>query len=243
MAEIFLLEEKFKKNDILEKKIGYHFKEKNLLVQALTHSSFINENGSSGLKDYERFEYLGDAVIGLIVSEFSFKKFDHYSEGGLSKLRSRLVSETNLAEIARTIDLGSFLLLGKGEELTNGRDKNSILANSLEALFGAVFLDGGYKKACSAFFRITKSMDITAKLSDDKDYKSKLQEILQEKIGKIPTYKVISESGPGHSKTFEVGVCLNRKILERGKGKSKKEAEQKAAKRVLKKIEKEDFHF
>ena len=239
---MYLGEERIEEVDILQATIQYRFNDINLLTQALTHSSYINENGS-GLKDYERFEFLGDAVIDLIVSDYSLKEFDDFSEGDLSKLRSRLVSEANLAYLARTIDLGRFLLLGRGEELTDGRNKDSILACSLEALFGAIFLDSGYHEASEAFLKIIKKADVESKIFDDQDYKSKLQEFLQGKQGKIPTYRVLKEEGPGHSKIFEIGVYVNKKILEKGTGKNKKEAEQKAAKRALKRIEKEDFDF
>lgn len=237
-----LEEKRVEELDTLQKEIRYRFRDINLLNQALTHSSFINENSNS-LKDYEKFEFLGDAVIELIVSEYSFKEFDSFSEGELSKFRSRLVSESNLAEIARRIDLGKFLLLGKGEERTDGRNKDSILASSLEALFGAIFLDSDYKKTCSVFLRIIENIDVNSRVLKDKDYKSKLQELFQEKVGRLPIYKVIDEHGPDHSKTFTIGIYLNRKILERGKGRSKKGAEQSAAKVLLEKIKKEGFHF
>ncbi|HUU49344.1 MAG TPA: ribonuclease III [Nitrospinota bacterium] len=242
MNMVSLGNRRIKDLDIVQKKIKYKFKNIDLLNQALTHSSFINEN-SKEFKDYEKFEFLGDAVIGLIVSEYSLREFDNFSEGELSKFRSRLVSKANLANLAQTIDLGKFLLLGKGEERTNGRDKYSILASSLEALFGAIFLDSGYKKTSSVFLKFLKNTDISSKFFDDRDYKSKLQELFQEKMGKRPVYKVVDEYGPDHSKTFEIGICINKKILERAKGRSKKEAEQNAAKMVLRKVKKEGFNF
>jgi len=219
--------------NLLEKRLGYVFDEINLLNISLTHKSYANEN-SGRLKNNERFEFLGDSVLDLIVSEHMLKEYPKYSEGRLSKIRAGVVNEGCLAEIAGVINLGAYLLLGKGEDQSGGREKSSILANAFEALAGGVFLDGGIEKASSVFLPyLDKKIIAFAGNGHLKDFKSELQEFTQIKRGCIPSYTIIKESGPDHEKLFEVAVMIDEECLGEGNGRTKKEAEQKAAKMAL----------
>lgn len=216
----------------IQQRIAYAFKNEELLEQALTHKSYANEN--RGPSHNERMEFLGDAVLNLVVSEYLMKSCPDSTEGDLSRLRAAVVSEPALAKVARVIGLGNFLLLGKGEEQTGGRDKDSLLADSLEALIAAVYLDAGIGATEAFIFRffddvIRKSCTLRVSL----DYKTELQELCQERLKQLPEYRVISESGPDHRKQFEVELSLKGKVHGRGTGKSKKEAEQRAAKEAL----------
>ncbi|MGV7221325.1 MAG: ribonuclease III [Nitrospinales bacterium] len=218
---------------MLEKKIGYVFKEKKLLNKSLTHKSYANEN-TGGLKNNERFEFLGDSVLDLLVSEHMLKEYPQYAEGRLSKIRAAVVNEGCLADIAGGINLGEYLLLGKGEGLSGGRDKNSILANAFEALAGGVFLDGGLEKAATVFLPYLKSKILTFTGNGHfKDFKSELQEFTQVSRGCIPSYIITRESGPDHEKIFEVEVMIGNERMGEGSGRTKKEAEQMAAKFAL----------
>ena len=217
----------------IEKKLSYHFKTKALLAEALRHSSFVNEQPETDLRDNERFEFLGDAVLNLIVGHILMERYPDLKEGDLSRTRANLVNETQLAKMARGIDLGSHLQLGKGEIQTNGMNKNSILAGAYEALIAALYLDGGFKRT----FQIIKNtfahvIDQVYSASDSYDYKSRLQEWVQEKHGAIPNYKVVDEKGPDHDKTFWVSVKVFG-IEAQGNGKNKKAAEQDAARNAL----------
>ena len=211
----------------LEKNIGYHFRDKNLLKAAVTHSSFANEN-RGGLAYNERLEFLGDAVLQLITSEKLFKENPDMPEGRMSKQRAALVCEDALAGYSHEISLGDFMLLGKGEEATGGRNRPSILADAFEALIGAIFLDGGMDNA-KRFVR--RFLDVAH--TSLKDYKTLLQEIIQKNPGERLSYVVIGESGPDHDKVFNVEVHLNSNVIGKGTGKSKKQAEQAAAKEAL----------
>lgn len=228
-----LLPERIDQLSELEKKLDYVFKDKNLLNKALTHKSYVNEKVES-LKNNERFEFLGDSVLDLIVGEHLVRNYPEYSEGRLSKIRASVVNEACLAEIAKLLNLGEYLLLGKGEDLSGGRQKSSILANSFEAVAGGVFSDSNLETASRVFWPCLR--DKVADYGDThqfKDFKSELQEFTQMDRGCVPLYKIIDEEGPDHEKIFEVEVEVDRKVMGRGKGKTKKEAEQTAAKAAL----------
>ena len=223
----------------IEKKIVYEFRSKELLDEALRHSSFVNEQPDADLRDNERFEFLGDAVLILIVGHILMERYPNVNEGDLSRTRANLVNESQLAIIARAIDLGAFIRLGKGEIQTNGRDKNSILAGAFEALIAAVYLDGGFKTA----FKIIENnfvplLDSVNSAIDSYDYKSQLQEWVQEEQGAMPYYKVVREEGPDHDKTFWISVKVFD-VESDGQGKNKKMAEQDAAKKALEILKKE----
>jgi len=220
----------------IEQKLGYQFNSRDLLEEALRHSSYVNEQPDSELRDNERFEFLGDAVLNLIVGHILMERYPDLKEGDLSRTRANLVNENHLAIMARSIDLGAALLLGKGEIQTNGIEKNSILAGAFEALMAAVYLDGGFKAA----FKIIENnfvpfLDKIYPTIDNYDYKSRLQEWVQEKHGSIPGYQVVREEGPDHAKTFWVSVKVFD-IETEGTGKSKKAAEQDAARKALEKL-------
>jgi len=223
-----------KKYKDFEKLISVKFKNKDLLDQAFVHKSYVNE--SCEHKEHnERLEFLGDAVLELVVTEFLFS---HYNkpEGELTNFRSALVRGANLAEIAKKLNLGQYLHLGKGEEKSGGRQKGYILANAVEALIGAIFLDQGYKK-CHEFitkFIVSYLGEILEK-GLDVDPKSRLQEISQSKFNVTPCYKLISESGPDHSKVFVMGVFVGEEKFGEGTGSSKQQAEQNAAAAAMKK--------
>lgn len=211
----------------LEKNIGYHFRDKNLLKTAVTHSSFANEN-RGGLAYNERLEFLGDAVLQLITSEKLFKENPDMPEGRMSKQRAALVCEDALAGYSKEIHLGDFMLLGKGEEATGGRNRPSILADAFEALIGAIFLDGGMDNAKRFVLHFLDAAHLSLK-----DYKTLLQEIIQKNPGERLSYVTTGESGPDHDKMFNVEVHLNSNVIGKGTGKSKKQAEQAAAKEAL----------
>lgn len=218
-----------------QKQINYSFNDGKLLITALTHTSFANENDIPHYDNNQRLEFLGDAVLDLVVSEELFKKFPTYPEGDLTKIRAMVVCESKLAEKAKMINLGEHLLLGRGEEATGGRNRTSVLADAFEALIGAIYLDGGYENV-RRFIRnhlIDDALKI-GKEKDFKDYKTALQELVQNDYKQQLEYKVCREEGPDHEKVFYISVNLDGKELGRGKGRSKKEAEQMAAKEALK---------
>lgn len=216
----------------LEKRINYKFKNKSYLMEALTHSSFANER-HSGSKCNERLEFLGDAVLSIISARFLFDKHPDMPEGELSKLRSSLVCTESLSDFARKIDLGSALFLGKGETNTGGADRNSILENAFEALIAAIYLDGGME--CAEQFVLPFLVDALENHHINfKDYKTTLQEVVQQNPDESVNYVLVGEKGPDHNKLFLVEVRLNSNIIGRGEGKSKKLAEQAAAKEALK---------
>ena len=211
----------------LEKNIGYTFKDKGLLKAAMTHSSYANEN-KGNIPYNERLEFLGDAVLQLITSEKLFRESSHMAEGKMSKQRAALVCEDALAGYSAEIQLGQFLLLGKGEEASGGRNRPSILADAFEALIGAMFLDGGMDVAKKFVLRFVDAAHLSLQ-----DYKTLLQEIIQKNPGERLSYIVSGEHGPDHDKSFEVQVHLNSNVIGKGTGKSKKQAEQAAAKEAL----------
>ncbi len=223
----------------IEQRLQYEFKDKNLLQEALRHSSFVNELAETQLRDNERLEFLGDAVLNLSVGHILMHRYPDLKEGDLSRSRANLVNEYRLAKMARSFDLGSYLQLGKGEIQTQGREKDSILADTFEALMAAVYLDGGFETAYriieTNFKPLIEHLQADAK---NQDYKSQLQEKVQVDHGSIPDYRIVREEGPDHDKTFWVVV----KVLDietEGSGKSKKAAEQDAAREVLEILKKQ----
>jgi ribonuclease III len=229
-----LTDDRLKELEILQEKINYRFKDISLLNQSLTHKSYVNENMSEKLQDNERLEFLGDAILSLVVSDYSISKFLDYSEGELTRIRAAVVSEVNLSLIAREMEIGRFLLLGKGEDMTGGRDKSSLLANAFEAVIAAIFLDSGYRETFYVLIDILN--DKINKVADyelHRDFKSDLQEFIQNKQYSIPQYRVSAEFGPPHEKVFDVEVVIDGTVYGIGRGRTKKEAEQSAAQKVL----------
>ena len=220
--------------DGLEKKIGYRFKDKSLLKQALTHSSYANEQRINKLKDYERLEFLGDAVLELISSDFLFHENPQMPEGKLTKLRSSMVCEPALAYCARDLELGQYMLLGKGEEATGGRMRDSITSDGMEAVIGALYLDGGFSAAHDFIHRFVLS-DLENKILFY-DSKTVLQELLQAEGGGDFSYVLNGAEGPDHDKAFWVEATLNGETIGSGKGRTKKAAEQQAAYEAILKL-------
>ncbi len=221
----------------LQNRIKVKFKEKSLLRHSLIHRSYVNETGNGKMNDNERLEYLGDSVLALVVNEYIYNRFYDYPEGDLAKIKSAVVSETTLAKIAREINLGSFLVMGKGEEQSGGRDRTSILANSFEALIGAVYLDSGLKcvrKFILSFLR--KEIERIDNMSYLRDPKTTLQEYVQKKYKERPVYEVVEEKGPDHRKEFIVKLIINGKEAATGTGSSKRKAEMNAAEFILKSV-------
>lgn len=215
----------------LEERIGYRFQNITLLKQALTHSSFTNEQRINKAGDYERLEFLGDAVLELVSSEFLFREHPEVPEGELTKMRASMVCEPSLAFCARDLELGKFMLLGKGEEATGGRERDSIISDAMEAVTGAIYLDGGMEYAKAFINRF-----ILSDLEDKQlfyDSKSNLQELIQGKLKKDFRYELLEESGPEHNKTFRVSVQMEDECLGEGAGRTKKAAEQQAAYKAL----------
>ena len=216
---------------VLQKKIGYDFMDEGLLTHALTHSSYANEKGMEKSSNNERLEFLGDAVLELVSSEFLYHSYPKLPEGDLSKLRASLVCEPTLARCTDEIGLSDYLLLSKGEDATGGRHRDSIVSDAMEALIGAVFLDGGIEPAKELILRFVLT-DIENK-SLFYDSKTTLQEVVQAERTERIVYEIVGESGPDHAKVFEVEVRRGKEVLGRGKGSSKKAAEQQAAYEAL----------
>ncbi len=216
--------------DVLERNLNLQFKNKDLLVQAFCHRSYLNENPNFRLGNNERLEFLGDAVLELVVTEYIFKKYPKESEGTMTSWRSALVKAKMLSEIASKLNFNDFLLLSKGESKESGKARQYILANTFEAFIGALYLDQGYK-ACQDF--ITKHLIVKLpeiiKKGLFKDAKSRFQEVAQEREGITPSYKVLKELGPDHAKVFVVGVFLGKELVAKGRGSSKQEAQEEAA--------------
>lgn len=217
----------------LEDKIGYHFKNKELLKEALTHSSYANERRAQHVKYNERLEFLGDAVLSIVVSDYIFKHCPELPEGDLTKLRATLVCERSLFEFAGQINLGSYLLLSRGERHNGGAERPSIVSDAFEALIAAIYIDGGIEPAAKHILNFVIPAIKAAKRKPVKDYKTTLQEIIQKNPGERVEYVLVSESGPDHNKHFVFEVHLNSNIIGRGGGRSKKEAEQQAAREAL----------
>lgn len=223
-----------KKLTELEEKINYSFKKIYLLSRALTHSSYANEIGLPYIEHNERLEFLGDSVLSLAVSEHIFKRYKNKQEGKLTKMRASVVCESSLYICAQALELGDYMLIGRGEELTGGRRRISILADACEALIAAIYIDGGFE--CAKEFVISQfaeSIEQTVTGTDIDDFKSRLQEYLQKDQEASIKYEVIDEEGPPHNKTFHVRVSINGGKTGEGYGKSKKRAEQEAARSVL----------
>lgn len=222
----------------LEEDLDYRFKDIKLLKKALTHSSYSNEHNLKVIENNERLEFLGDSVLDLIVSQYLYKKYPEYPEGELTKLRATVVCESSLAYIARKIKLGDYLFLGKGEEVTGGRDRESILADASEAVVGAIYIDSDFNTVRDLMLKVFER-DLIKAISRGSlfvDYKTELQEELQKVSKSSIKYKVLKETGPDHNKVFHINVIFNKKVVGTGQGKSKKEAEQMAAKEALKKL-------
>ncbi|MBI4126663.1 MAG: ribonuclease III [Deltaproteobacteria bacterium] len=234
----------FKRNDPLrpfEKLLGYRFKSKDHLRRALTHKSYANEKRLPASEHNERYEFLGDAVLELAVSQLLMQRFPDAPEGELSKLRAALVNEEQLAGVARTFRLGEFLFIGKGEDQTGGRDKPSLLSDALEAVFGAVFCDRGFLKARDVIEQhMADLLDQAGGVGFVRDYKTKLQEEAQSRFRTVPRYRLVRETGPDHRKQFEVSLSINNEPWSVGFGASKKAAEQDAARQALEKFQ--EFH-
>lgn len=215
-------------------RLGYTIKNPDLLAEAFRHSSYVNESGNLNLKDNERLEFLGDAVLDLAISHILMDLFQDAREGDLSKCRATLVDEKGLHQVARELGLGDFIKLGKGEALSNGREKPSILANAMEALLGALYLDGGFAETMEIirrlFLPLLEKIDPAQVMGD---FKSLLQEYTQETFKTRPAYLLMEESGPPHDRTFKVVVRIKGTMIAEGEGKSKKEAEQLAAKEAF----------
>jgi len=219
-------------------KFQYTFSNPLLLVQALTHKSYLNEARDRYIQDNERLEFLGDAILDLVISEELIGRFPQALEGELSKMKAMLVSEGSLAKVARGLDLGGYLFLGKGEELTQGREKSSILADALEALVAAVYLDGGLVSVREVILRHFSPLMADLHRPESRiDYKTELQEICQQEFGVLPVYRPVRESGPDHQKVFEVNLEIRGEVFGTGSGRSKKEAEQAAAQIALEKLQ------
>ena len=214
----------------LEKILDYQFRDQSLLRTALTHSSYANENRSTGAVCNERLEFLGDSVLGVLVAGRLYAHTE-MPEGEMTRLRADLVCETSLAAVAEELELGKYLRLGRGEEHTGGRTRRSILADAVEAVLAAIYLDGGFETAqCFVDRFVLSRMDADEKHGD---YKTQLQELVQQHSGQTLTYPLLNEEGPDHNKTFTVQVALNGEVLGVGRGRTKKQAEQAAARQAL----------
>lgn len=214
----------------LENSLGYTFKKKSRLKASLTHKSYAHEKSNDRTSFNERMEFLGDSVLELIISEYLYTTYPEYTEADLSKIKSYVVQESTLAQTAKDLDIGAYLYLGKGEEMTGGRKKPSLLADAFEAVLAAIYLDGGLKKAKEFVLRnLTLKIDDLSLNNFIFDFKTELQEVAQSRYGVLPRYVIHKEEGPEHQKTFEVQVFIKDNFMGSGKGKTKKAAEQKAA--------------
>ena len=218
----------------LHKELGYTFNNSDLILQAFRHSSYVNEQVGANLEDNERLEFLGDAVLDLAISHFLMERFRDANEGDLSKFRAMLVDEAGLSHVATRLNLGGYLALGKGEEQSGGRHKPSILADTTEALIGAIYLDGGFDAAKLIIQRLFSPL-LKKVHSEDllQDFKSLLQEYTQQAYKTLPKYRLVEETGPAHDKAFRIALSINGTFLAEGRGKSKKEAEQHAAREAF----------
>jgi ribonuclease III len=224
----------------LENELGYEFKDIGLLREALQHSSYVNEQSDPALQDNERLEFLGDAVLDLVITHILMNHFPQTREGELSRMRAAIVNESQLAAVAQKLNLGQYLLLGKGEALSRGEEKSSILADALEAVIAAVYVDGGLKSAFDVIKRqFSRVISQVGERLAAEDFKSRLQELVQVRFKTIPHYTVIAESGPDHDKTFEVRLSIGTFLTTHGTGKSKKAAEQAAAQVAFEQLQEE----
>jgi ribonuclease III len=222
----------------LERRIGYRFRDRGMLEHALTHRSRVHEDASGGVFDNESMEFLGDSVLGFVIADMLFRQFPQHNEGQKSKLKASIVSATSLARLGEKIDLGAFLILGRGEEKTGGRLKHALIADCYEALIAAIYLDGGIEPARGFIERqfadlIEEARRTGAHAAFTEDYKSALQEWLQSHDRGLPSYRLAAEIGPAHRRRFDVEVVINGEPIARAEGKTKKEAAQAAAKQAL----------
>ena len=225
--------ERDKMNDysLLEKRLGYAFKEKQLIIEALTHKSYKKPYNN------ERLEFLGDAVLDLIVGEYLYNKFPDSNEGILSKIRASLVNEGGFTKLAKEINLGSYIYLSDAEENNDGREKSSLLSNAFEAIIGAIYMEAGLESAKKISIELLEECHPKIDLQTlSRDYKTALQELTQATHGVTPIYDMVGSSGPDHKKEFEIAILLDNKVVAKAKGKSKKDAQQKAAKIALEKL-------
>ena len=219
----------------LENAIGYHFQNISLLQNALTHSSYANERWHNGLLSNERLEFLGDSILGMLVAEYLYRSFPDRPEGELTRMRADMVCEKTLASVANHIGLGQHLLLGHGEEQGGGRTRDSILADAMESVIAACFLDGGLEAALQ-FIQKFILVEVPVTKLHNVDYKTQLQELVQQKKNQVLSYELVGQSGPDHDKHFEVQVSLNGQVVGTGRGRSKKRAEQDAAREATEKL-------
>ncbi len=219
----------------LETAIGYRFRNIQLLQNALTHSSYANERWHNSLLSNERLEFLGDSVLGMLVAEYLYRTFPDRPEGELTRMRADMVCEHTLATVANKIGLGEHLMLGHGEERLGGRSRESILADATESVIAACFLDGGLE-AATRFVRQYILVEVPVTRPNNMDYKTALQELVQQKKNQVLSYMLAGQSGPDHDKQFDVEVSLNGSVVGRGSGRSKKRAEQMAAKSAIEKL-------
>ena len=219
----------------LESAIGYRFRNISLLQNALTHSSYANERWHNSLLSNERLEFLGDSILGMAVAEYLFRNFPDRPEGELTRMRADMVCEKTLAAVANRIGLGQHLLLGHGEEQGGGRSRDSILADAVESVIAASFLDGGMEAALK-FVQQFILVEVPVNRLHNADYKTALQELVQQRKNQVLTYALVGQSGPDHDKQFEVEVSLNGKVVGHGSGRSKKRAEQDAARAAMEKL-------
>ena len=219
----------------LEKAIGYQFRDLSLLQNALAHSSYANERWHNSLMSNERLEFLGDSVLGMLVANYLYRTFPNRPEGELTRMRADMVCERTLARVAGQLELGKHLLLGKGEEQGGGRSRDSILADAVESVIAACYLDGGME-AAKAFVEKFILVTVPTQKMNNADYKTALQELVQQKKNQTLSYRLVGESGPDHDKKFEVELTLNGTVVGTGIGSSKKRAEQQAAQAALNKL-------
>jgi len=226
--------------ETLEKDLGYSFKDRELLIEALTHRSYHHENPDRAPSYNERLEFIGDSVLGLVVVEYLFRYSKDFSESEMSQIKSHIVRGSLLYDIAAGITLGAHVRLGRGEEETGGRAKKSILANAMEAVFGAVYLDGGYEAARNSVLHLFRERILTVISSGQyRDFKTELQEKSQLHFGALPEYRIVSQEGEEHRKTFTADVYIAGEMFGRGKGKNKKEAQTAAAKEAMERLKSE----
>lgn len=218
----------------LEERLGYHFQNRALLENALTHSSYANEHRDAGLSSNERLEFLGDSVLGMVVADHLYREHPNMPEGELTRTRAAMVCEESLVEVARVLDLGRYLRLGKGEDAGGGRERPSILADATEAVLAAIYLDGGIAQARRTIRNLILGNE--EELSASRDYKTALQELVQKESGRKLTYRLVGEEGPDHAKRFSVEVLLDGNTVGSGEGRTKKAAEQSAARAAIGKL-------
>ncbi len=219
----------------LEAALGYRFRDPEKLRNALTHSSYANESWHNSLASNERLEFLGDSILGMVVADYLYRNFPQRPEGELTRMRADLVCEKSLADAANRVNLGAYLLLGHGEEQGGGRFRSSILADAMESVLAASYLDGGLEAASGIIQRLILA-DVPVGKLHNADYKTALQELIQQKKNQVLTYQPIGETGPDHDKRFRVEVLLNGQVVGQGSGSSKKRAEQDAAREAIEKL-------